>query len=263
MVKMRIAEGILVCALVALVHGQTQVYSVGKPDATTLQVGVLMPWKEGRILGPYIGGAVVVGLQEVEKRQILPNFTIQWHWKDTFCQPRQGLAVAVDLWSDFNGELDAYIGGACSVVCEPVALLSAAFNLPYVSFGCTSDTLSNKYNYPTFTRSVGTWVSLAPMFDQMADQLNWKTLGIVTTTENIMQLTANAIKLQMENNGKTVIYQTIQSVMDGDKVNQESLDKQKKIIQETKEKARSKHHFSVTSCDVLSYLPLLSTTTLS
>ena len=48
-----------------------------------------------------------------------------------------------------------YIGGGCSVVCEPVALISAEFNLPHVSWGCTSEALSNKYNYPTFARSVG------------------------------------------------------------------------------------------------------------
>ena len=83
------------------------------------------------------------------------------------------------------------------MVCEPVALLSAAWNLSYVSWvGCTSDTLSNKYNYPTFTRTVGTWVSLAPMFQQFTQYFDWGRIGIVTTTENIMQLTSNAIKVR-------------------------------------------------------------------
>ena len=230
---------VVLCSILGL-KGQTE---IALPEMT-LQIGVLIPWTQDWILGDKMGSGIVVGIEEVERRQLLPGFKIDWKWRDTYCQPRQGLAVAVDLWSEFDGNLDAYIGGGCSVVCEPVALLSAAFNLPYISFGCTSDTLSNKYNYPTFTRSVGTWVSLAPMFDQMADKLEWKRLGIVTTTENIMQLTANAIKLEMENHEKTVIYQTVQSVMDGDKINQESLIKQKSIIESIRNEARSKIFFS-------------------
>ncbi len=212
--------------------------------AKILNMGVLLPWTNDWELGPYMGSGVVVGIQEVYKRQLLPGYEIAWDWRDTYCKPRQGLAMAVELWSVFDGNLDAFIGGGCSVVCEPVALLSAAFNLPYTSFGCTSDTLSNKYNYPTFTRAVGTWVSLAPMFDYFADEYDWKTLGIVTTTENIMQLTANAIKLQMERNGKTVFYHTIQTVVDAETetINQDSLLKQKQIVQTIREEAKSESH---------------------
>ena len=86
------------------------------------------------------------------------------------------------------------------MVCEPVALLSATWNLPFVSWGCTSDTLSNKYDYPTFTRTVGTWVSLAPMLQKFVQYFDWDKVGIVTTTENIMQLTANAIKVRQDYN---------------------------------------------------------------
>jgi gamma-aminobutyric acid type B receptor len=114
--------------------------------------------------------------------------------------------MAVSLWSETRSGVDAFIGGGCSVVCEPVALLSASWNVPYVSFGCNSDTLSIKYNYPTFTRTVGTWVSLAPLFRQLAEYYSWDRVGVVTTTENIMQLTGNAIKHEMEAAGITVIY---------------------------------------------------------
>ena len=114
--------------------------------------------------------------------------------------------MAVSLWYETRSGVDAFIGGGCSVVCEPVALLSATWNVPFVSFGCTSDILSIKYNYPTFTRTVDTFVSLAPMFRKLAEYYSWDLVGVVTTTENIMQLTANAIKHEMEAAGKTVIY---------------------------------------------------------
>jgi ABC-type branched-subunit amino acid transport system substrate-binding protein len=144
-----------------------------------------------------------VGVEEVYSRGILPGYNISWSWRDTYCKPRQGLAMAVDLWSE---GVDAFVGPGCSVVCEPVGLLSAAWNIPVVSFACASDSLSLKYTYPTFTRTVGPYVLLAPMFRLLAEYYSWDRVGVVTTTENIMQLTANAIKHEMEAAGKTVIY---------------------------------------------------------
>ena len=208
-------------------------------SAPTLAIAVQIPWTQGWEIGPFIGSAIVVGLEEVTERQLLNGYDLTWQWADTYCEPRQGLASAIQLWSDFNSEVDAYIGGGCSVVCEPVALLSAAWNIPYVSFGCTSDTLSSKYDYPTFARSVGTWISLAPLFDKLADAYKWNRLGIVTTTENIMQLTANAIKSELEESGKTVLYNTIEPVVEGTEPNQENLVKMKEIVREVKKKTRS------------------------
>ena len=209
-------------------------------DNKTLNLGVLIPWTQEWDLGQAMGSGVIVGLEEVEKRDLLPGYDIKWRWNDTYCKPRQGLSAAVYQWRMYDGHVGAFIGGGCSVVCEPVALLSAAWNTPFVSFGCTSDTLSNKYNYPTFTRSVGTWLFLAPMFDKLADRFGWDRIGIVTTTENIMQLTANAIKYEVEKKGKEVVYRTIETTVDGDKTNSDSLRKQREVVQDMKEQARSK-----------------------
>ena len=48
-----------------------------------------------------------------------------------------------------NGGIDAVIGPACSRACESTAVLTGARNLPQISFGCQSTTLSSKDQYPT------------------------------------------------------------------------------------------------------------------
>ena len=160
-----------------------------------LKLGFLIPWTDEWELGPFMGSAALLGIQTAQELGLLGGRSVIWEWTDTHCQARPGLGGAVDMWSNLDG-LDAFIGGGCSVVCEPVALLAAAFNLPYVSFGCSSDTLSNTYNYPTFSRSVGTWVSLAPMFQKAVSHYGWDRVAVITTTQNIMQLTANEIKVR-------------------------------------------------------------------
>ena len=66
-------------------------------------------------------------------------------------------------------DLDMVLGAGCSVVCQPVSLMTAAWNLPTVSFSCASGSLSDKDTYPTFTRSVGPYVGFAPMFNAILD----------------------------------------------------------------------------------------------
>ena len=79
-----------------------------------------------------------------------------------------GFREAVSVWQE-AADLDMILGDGCSVVCQPISLLTAAWNIPTVSFACSSGSLSDKSVYPTFTRSVGTWVGLAPLYDNLAD----------------------------------------------------------------------------------------------
>ena len=68
----------------------------------------------------------------------------------------RGIKVTVDIWDSVD-RLDGLIGGGCSVVCQPVALLAAAWNVPVVAWACASPPLSDKVTYPTFTRVMGPW----------------------------------------------------------------------------------------------------------
>ena len=60
-----------------------------------------------------------------------------------------GFQATVDIWQDVE-DLDGIIGPMCSGACQPVALMAAAWNLPVVSYACSSGALSNTEQYPTF-----------------------------------------------------------------------------------------------------------------
>ena len=79
-----------------------------------------------------------------------------------------GFKMAVEMWSETE-DLDAIIGAACSVVCQPVAVLAAYWNIPSVSYAATSGLLSDKSMYPTFTRTVGTWIANVPTMSAFLD----------------------------------------------------------------------------------------------
>ena len=56
-----------------------------------------------------MGSAIILGLEEVEKRQILPGYSLEWVMRNTKCKPRTGITEAVDLWKSVT-DLDVIIG---------------------------------------------------------------------------------------------------------------------------------------------------------
>ena len=48
----------------------------GEAVNNTLTIGYLWPWSHGWPGGPYSGSAIVVALEEVERRKLLPGYTI-------------------------------------------------------------------------------------------------------------------------------------------------------------------------------------------
>ena len=99
-------------------------------------------------------------------------------------------------------DLDAIIGGGCSVVCLPVSLLAAAWNIPAVSYGCTSGRLSDKETYPTFFRTVGIAIEKASVLYEICNEFNWKRVGIITDNTDISLGTAQHLELLLKNAGE-------------------------------------------------------------
>lgn len=164
-----------------------------------LKIGVMIPWTGGWKLGPKMGAAAGLAVAAINADpNLLSGYTVEWEWKDTQCNPRVGLKAGFDLWNNAD-DLDAFIGGGCSDVCVSVSFIAAAFDLPFVSFGCTTNDLSRKADFPVFTRTVGTWPSLAPMFTALMKKMKWPRARILATTDIVMQLTANAIKEDFDN----------------------------------------------------------------
>ena len=141
------------------------------------------------------------------------------------------------MWAKVE-DLDAFIGPGCSVACEPVGLLAAAWKIPLVSWAASSATLSNKDAYPTFTRVEATWLDLAPVFDSLTDVFNWSRIGIITTQEDVYRLTAIAIMEEMQKSGKKVILNVVATTVRGDQYDAESLQSLSNIMESMKAQVR-------------------------
>ncbi len=200
----------------------------GKALNGTLTLAYTLSWNQEWLVGQSIGSAIIIGIEEVYRRQILPGYDIDWVWRDSYCQPRQGMKMAVEMWNAVD-DLDAIIGDGCSVVCQPVALLAAAWRIPVVSWGCTSLSLSDKVAYPTFTRVHESWLNLGPVFYHMSESFGWNKVAIVTTPQDIWKLTAEAIRTEMVKNGKIVLFQVFESTVKGNEVDMENL----RVLRET------------------------------
>ncbi len=203
----------------------------------TLTLGFTLPWTQEWMIGQHIGSGIILGIEEVYRRNILPEYEIEWTWRDSYCQPYRGVQMAVDMWSSMQ-DLDGIIGDGCSVVCEPIALLAASWGIPIISWGCTSDALSDKSVYPTFTRVEGTWAILAPVLNDVADQFGWTRIAIIYTPEDINKHTANSIRQVMEQSGKKIFMQLVEQIVRGTTIHEERLQAQQAVLESIKKLVR-------------------------
>ena len=203
----------------------------------TLTLGYLVSWQKGWIAGPYLGSAIVVGIQEVRRRGLLPGYEIEWVFGDDYCEPRRGTQVTVDVWASVE-DLDGFIGASCSRVCETQALLAAAWGIPVVAWGCASNVLSDKQVYPTFTRLEGTYISRVQVFDHLCDVFGWKKIGIISTQEDLFHEQSQAAMEEMQGHGKEVVLHTVDNTARGEDVDTESLQALIKVIENIKSQVR-------------------------
>ncbi len=187
----------------------------------TLTLGYLVSWEQGIIFGPYVGSAIIVGIQEVRRRGLLPGYDIEWVLRDDYCEPRRGIYETVDIWASVE-DLDGFIGSVCSVVCQPQSLLAASWGIPVISWSCTSTSLADKEVYPTFTTLQALWANREPVFDSMADMFGWNTIGIISTQEDLFKDEAVGIMEEMQRNGKDVVLRIVATTIRGDQIDVDS-----------------------------------------
>ena len=86
-------------------------------------------------------------------------------------------------------------GPACDSICEPGAILAAEWGVPMISYSCASSVMSNKRMYPTFARTVAPYTDVAPFVAAIMSLYDWTRIGIITSSEHVWQITANAISV--------------------------------------------------------------------
>ena len=72
---------------------------------------------------------------------------LSYVWEQVGCDGTQAMAAMGRMMQ--AGIVDAVIGPDCEASCEPSAALTAGHNIAQISYGCSSDLLSDKKAYPT------------------------------------------------------------------------------------------------------------------
>ncbi|XP_033122599.1 atrial natriuretic peptide receptor 3-like [Anneissia japonica] len=190
---------IFVISLIDLVLGGAGLYG----ETFDVVLGVLLPYTGSWPIGPKIASAAAIAVDDIQKdKSLLQNRSIGFIWNDTHCDAGDGLYEVVDFWSHESVlHLHGFIGGGCDSVCEPTGLLSAAWNLPMISWGCTSTSLSNKLEYPTFVRTVGPYYKAAPMIVEIFHRFDWSRAAILCSSEHVWQLTSSEVRNHLEDAG--------------------------------------------------------------
>ncbi|XP_035692505.1 gamma-aminobutyric acid type B receptor subunit 1-like [Branchiostoma floridae] len=172
-----------------------------------LTVVVLVPWTGPWPIGKRMAPAAAVAIDDINNNDaILPDYHIDFVWRDTGCSAREGTDVTMELYDELRADLRAIIGPGCDAVCGPIGVLAASWNVPVVSWGCASSHLSNKDEYPTFARTVGPFTKTGALFVSLLKHFGWSRAAILASTQQVWQTTSHAIKLALEDDGITVAF---------------------------------------------------------
>ena len=168
-----------------------------------------------------------------QSQNILKGYKIEFATADTKCNPKLGMQGVLTLQRKLRG-LDGIIGSTCSIVCEPVGLLAAAWNIPQVSYYCASSALADKNRYPTFSRTRINNFLLSDVTVQILSHFGWKDISIVSSEISLHKLAAEYLaKIAHDMDINSRIF-TVSSTVPGNKIDADNLDIMRKIIREIK-----------------------------
>lgn len=171
-----------------------------------LNLGMLIPWTSTYLPGNTFAGAITRVIDDVNNdSNLLPNTTLTFSHRNTYCDGTVGLGGAVDL---YNIGIDVYIGPACSAACLSSGMLSTFKKIPMISYGCSSIHLSDKKEYPYFARTKpfarGSKEWTPKTFVALANYFNWKTICQIERVHEIYTPLVTATKAAFEKNNITI-----------------------------------------------------------
>ena len=211
------------------------VQSLGNAEATSkkrLNIGFL--WAKNNFQNIAFS-AFEIGVKHVKYE--VASFDIHYNMEDSYCNAKIGMKAVLRLKQKYH-QLDGIFGPQCSVACEPVGLYTAALNIPQISARCTSNKLSDKKIYPTFTSARGYSKSWTVIVLSLLQKLGWNALSIVTNDAPVFKLEAKRQQKLCEEHGMNVQLYTISSTVRGDKVDKKKLDTLRRLLLGMKEKSR-------------------------
>ena len=101
---------------------------------------------------------------------------LSYVWEQVACDGTQATAAIARMMQ--AGIVDAVIGPECEASCEASATLTAAHNIPQISYSCSSDLLSDKTAYPTVAPNHDSRSPLLPPPPTARSVLVWASLRV-------------------------------------------------------------------------------------
>lgn len=167
-------------------------------ESREIKIGALIPWNGTWPIGPRMASALLVAFDTIKNdMNLLPDHNLTYEWRDSECDTGATLRAMADLQTRKPG-IHAFLGPGCSVGCVPGGYLAAHWNDPMISFGCGESTLSDKLQYPTFIRTVGTYAQTGKFFLEIMKKYDWSQVAILSSTESLWSQVASFVKDEID-----------------------------------------------------------------
>lgn len=139
-----------------------------------------------------ISGALTYAVEQINNdTTLLPNHTLAFNWSDTKASELVGLNKMCHLWSE---GVYAFLGP--EIYCGVAARLSAAWNIPMISYKCANHEVSNKTLYPTFARTFPPANQVTKFIVSLLLAHNWRQFSLVVgSSTRLMEIKAKLIHL--------------------------------------------------------------------
>ncbi|XP_072024931.1 metabotropic glutamate receptor 1-like [Amphiura filiformis] len=162
--------------------------------------------------------AMKFAIEDINSRDdILPNITLGWDIRDDCFLNEMSLWAAMTLVNDgiknvsqliqcpalqtHNGNVFGIIGPLTSPFSILVETTSSIFHVPIISYGATSDELSDETQFPYFLRSVPPDRLQAEAIVDLIAHFNWEYVAVIYEANSYGIRGAHALQTYAENRG--------------------------------------------------------------
>ncbi|KAL7742417.1 hypothetical protein ACLKA6_019048 [Drosophila palustris] len=144
-------------------------------------------------------GAATMAVEHINRKRLLPGYTLELVTNDTQCDP----GVGVDrffhaIYTQPSTRMMMLLGSACSEVTESLAKVVPYWNIVQVSFGSTSPALSDRREFPYFYRTVAPDSSHNPARIAFIRRFGWATVTTFSQNEEVHSLAVNNLVTELE-----------------------------------------------------------------
>nr|XP_006813675.1 PREDICTED: atrial natriuretic peptide receptor 1-like [Saccoglossus kowalevskii] len=187
------------------------VVSVARVDCVVYHVSCFLVWDSfAPFVAPLIGPAMQIARDQINADTTsFPNITLNFTIHETGCTDDGKLCLQEVIDGVIYNEVAGIIGPPCSNSAEICGLLAAHWNVPMISYVASSETLSDKTKYETFSR-VSTPVSKdVQALVEFVSSNRWRHVGLIRSDTSWADIVYRNIQTQLHSRNITMISEYI------------------------------------------------------